>query len=168
MKIDTSLKGILKSAFYAVVCTYSWLDERGINAYALTVLLLFMALDMVFGVVKAKRVAILENPSSKEAKKGIATKLVMFVIPVVVGLIWGLFDEHNALKIVNMLVVALAVAEGYSVIGNAGAIYSGKNITEFDAVTYVFKAVGVLIRNLLEKLLSRLKDEKNGNNNTTT
>ncbi len=153
MKIDTSIKGVLKSVLYAVVCTYSWFNEQGINAYALSVLLGFMALDMVLGVWKAKSVSELDNPTSKEAKKGIVTKLLMFVIPVVVGLIWGLFDRPNALKIVNMLIVALAVAEGYSIIGNAGAIYTGKNITEFDAVTYVFKAVGVLIKSVLERLL---------------
>ncbi len=157
IQIDTSIKGILKSVVYAIICTYSWLNEQGINAYALSVLLGFMITDMALGIWKAKRVSELENPTSKEAKKGIITKFVMFVIPPVGGLIWGLFDKPNALKIVNMLIVALAVAEGYSVIGNAGAIYSGKNITEFDAVTYVFKVVGALIKNVLEKFLTRLK-----------
>ncbi len=159
MKIDTSIKGILKSIFYAVVCGYSWLNEQGINAYALSVLLGFMILDMVLGVWKARRVDALKNPTSKEAKKGIITKLLIFIIPVVVGLIWGLFDKPNALKIVNMFIVALAIAEGYSIIGNAGAIYSGSNITEFDAITYIFRVSTNMIKTMLEKFIGNNTDE---------
>lgn len=157
IQVDTTVKGVLQSISYAVICVYSWLTDKGIDTYAFTVLLVFMLLDMIFGAWKAKRVKELANPTSKEAKKGIVTKAVMFTIPVVAGLMWGLFDKENALKIVNTLIIALAIAEGYSVLGNASAVYSRKNITEYDAVTYVFKTVSSIIKKVLEKILKNLE-----------
>lgn len=154
MKIDTSILGWLKSLFYGLASLFIWIESTGINSYVLAVLLIFMAVDMFLGWIKATVVIGLENPTSKKAKKGILAKLVMFVIPVVVGLIWKAFDSsENAFKIVNTLLTGLMVAEGYSIIANAGTIYSGEPITEFDAVTYVFKKTGEKIKTLLEKIL---------------
>lgn len=168
LQIDTTTKGILQALSYAVACFYTWLSDKGIDAYAFTVLLAFMVLDMIFGAWKAKRVPELENPSSQAAKKGIASKIVMFTIPVVSGLLWGLFDKENAMKVVNTLLVALSIAEGYSVIGNAGAVYSRKNITEYDAVTYVFKTINSVIKSVLEKMLNKLKSDYDKNGSSTT
>ncbi len=154
--LDTSFNGILKSIAYGVICTYSWLEDTGINAYAFTVLIVFMSLDILLGTIKAKRLKELANPSSKEAKKGITTKAVMFMLPVVAGLLWGLFDKENAVKVANTLLIALALAEGYSVIGNSYMIASGKVVSEFDAVTFIFKSVSESIKKVLEKLLKTL------------
>ncbi|WP_440880627.1 phage holin family protein [Tenacibaculum sp. C7A-26P2] len=155
MEVDFSLKGIIQAVSYLAICFYSWLNSVGIDAYAFHVLLLFMVLDMFFGVLKAKKIPELKNPSSREAKKGIVSKIIMFSIPVVVGFTWGLFDKNNAIRVVNTSLIALAIAEGYSVVANAGSVYSGKNLREYDAVTYLFKVVTRLIRGLLEKFLIR-------------
>lgn len=160
LQIDTTMIGIAKAISYFFVCFYTWLHSTGIDAYAFHVLVVFMVLDMILGAWKAKRVKELNNPSSREAKKGIATKLIIFTIPVVSGLIWGLFDKENPIKIVNTLLVALALAEGYSVIGNAYSVYSRKKISEFDAITYIFKSVSNAIKNLLEKTLKNFDESK--------
>ncbi len=149
MKIDTSFLGIVKAIFYGLVCTYSWLDSTGINAYVFTVLLGFMTLDMVLGWCKASVVKSLESPTSKKAKKGILAKSIMFVIPVVVGFVWGIFDQENAMKIVNTQLIALTIAEGYSNIANAYAIYTKEELSEFDAVTFVFKKLLKTSKNYL-------------------
>ncbi len=154
MEIDKSIIGILKSIFYLIASGYVWIESVGLNAYVLAVLLIFMASDMILGWIKATVVFELENPTSKKAKKGILAKIVMFAIPVVVGLIWKAFDSSdNVFVIVNTLLTGLMIAEGYSVIANAGTIYSGEPITEFDAVTYVFKKTGEKIKTLLEKIM---------------
>lgn len=154
MRIDTSIKGWAESAVYVIVGFYAWLNSTGVNAYVFSVLAFFMALDMSLGWVKAKRVHELEDPTSKKAKKGILTKLVMLVLPVVVGLIWGAFDDHeSAFKVVNVLLTGLMVAEGYSCIANAHAVRTGELLSEFDAVTFVFKKTAEKIRNLLEELM---------------
>ena len=85
----------------------------------------------------------------------------MFTIPVISGLLWSLFDKTNALKVVNTTLVALAIAEGYSVLANAGSAYSRKNLVEYDAVTYVFKSISTIIKNILEKVLTFLKNQEN-------
>ncbi|MEQ3501144.1 phage holin family protein [Tenacibaculum sp. SSH1-16] len=157
--IDYSTSGIFKAISYVFFCFYTWLNSIGIDAYAFYTLIIFMFLDIITGLLKAKRVPNLKNPSSREGKKGILSKIIMFVIPVICGLMWGLFDKQNALKVVNTLLVALAMAEGYSAIANAGSAYSRKNLVEYDAVTYVFKSISSIIKNLLEKLLNSLKNQ---------
>lgn len=156
-KIDFSFWGILKSLAYIIASFYSWLDKTGVESHIINVLAIFMVMDMLLGVWKAKRVKDLPNPSSSEAKKGIVTKCVMFVIPVVCGLIWSLFDKENVFRVINTSLTALAIAEGYSVIGNAAAVYTGKTITEFDAITFIFKSISSIIKEALVKTLEILK-----------
>lgn len=112
-----------------------------------------MTLDMILGWYKASIIGSLENPTSKKAKKGILAKCIMFVIPVVVGLIWGIFDNEKALNVVNTLLIALTIAEGYSNIANAYSIRTGQELSEFDAVTYVFKIIAGKIKKLLTKIM---------------
>lgn len=153
IKMDTSIWGWLKTIGYGIACVYSWLDTTGINAYVFTTLLVCMILDMILGVQKAKVVNALESPTSKKAKKGIISKAIMFVIPAVVGLVWGIFDKENALRVVNTLLTALAIAEAYSNVANAYIIYTGELLSEFDAVSYVIKKSARKIKALLEKFL---------------
>lgn len=152
MKLDTSAFGWLKAVGYAIVGFYTWIESVGINAYVLSILLLFMILDMILGVVKSHTVTGLK-PSSDVAKKGVLTKMIMFIIPVVSGFIWSVFDKDDALKIINLQLTALMVAEGYSNIANAYAIHTGELLTEFDAVSFVFKKVAQKIKGLLEKIM---------------
>lgn len=153
MRINFSFKGILEAIIYVIVGIYTWVESIGLNAYVFTVLLVFMLLDMILGIWKSSVVKTLENPTSRKAKRGVLVKLLMFTIPAISGLIWGAFDKDGALKIVNLQLSALMVAEGYSNIANAYIIYTGDKIEEFDAVTYVFKKVSEKIKNLLKKLL---------------
>lgn len=151
--MDWSIEGFIKALVYIVFGIYSWLEVSGINAYATFVLFGLMVLDMILGIGKARVVKSLPNPTSKVAKKGILAKTVIFTIPVIAGLVWSLFDKVGALKIVNLLIVSLAVAEGYSNIGNAYTIYTGEVMTEFDAITYIFKKLAEKIKQLLNKII---------------
>lgn len=156
LQIDYSLQGFGKAIVYVFAGIYTWIESHGIDAYAFYLLIGFMALDMILGWLKSSVVKELENPTSKKAKKGILTKCVMFVIPVVSGLIWGMFDKDNAIKVINVQLIALAIAEGYSNIANAYMIYTGEVLSEFDAVTFVIKKTAEKIRKLLDALY---KDE---------
>lgn len=158
MKIDTSIKGIIETSVYIITGVYAWIEDKGISAYILTVLLVFMLMDMLLGVLKASVVKTLPNPTSKKAKRGILTKILMFMLPAVSGLIWGAFDVESALKIVNLQLSALMVAEGYSIIGNVYAIRTGEEIDEFDAGTYVVRKIANFIKKLLKKLLNEQDD----------
>lgn len=153
LKADTSMLGLFKSIIYVFAFVYGWLNDQGIDAYVLFALLFLQTLDMFLGWGKSSVVKALENPTSKKAKKGILAKIVMFVIPVVAGVVWGVFDKENALKVVNSLTAALVIAEGYSCVANGYSIYTGEELSEFDAVTYVIKKLAEKIRNLLTKLM---------------
>ena len=80
MKIDVSEWGYLKPLVYVVVGIYTWIESVGINTYIFTVLFAFMLLDMLLGWIKATVVEGLENPSSKKAKKGILTKIILLQV----------------------------------------------------------------------------------------
>ncbi len=154
MKVDVSDKGLFQSLIYVFSGVYAWIDGVGIDARIMTALAVLMLLDMITGIWKSIVVKELNNPSSKTAKKGILTKFIVFVIPAVVGLIWwALGDKDTAIRVVNVLLSGIMVAEGYSNIGNAYTIYTGEVLSEFDAVTFMFKKVGGRIQKLLEKTL---------------
>jgi len=152
MNTDISVSGILKSLVYLVACSYSWIEDKGINAYVMSVLLLFMFLDIILGWIKSIVIKELENPTSKVAKKGILSKAIMFMIPAISGLIWGAFDTGDAIRVVNLQLTALMIAEGYSNIANSYTIYTGEILTEFDAVTFIFKKTVLKIKDLLNKI----------------
>jgi len=154
--IDWSIKGIFSISAYIAGASYVWFNYIGIDTYVMFTLLFFMILDMILGWIKAATVKGLDAPSSKIAKKGILTKLIMFVIPVVSGLIWGLVDRGNAMRVVNVLLTALTIAEGYSNIGNAYTIYTGEVLSEFDAFTLIIKKLSEKIKKLLESLLNTI------------
>lgn len=154
MKVDTTAKGILASLVYFIGAAYTWIESTGLNPKIFTILAIFIFLDMVLGWIKAATVKDLPDPSSKKAKKGILAKAVMFVIPAVLGLIWwALGTKEVAMKVVNVLLTGLMIAEGYSNIGNAYTIYTGEVLSEFDAITYIFKRAAQIIRKMLAKLL---------------
>ncbi len=158
MKISYDIKHLFQSLVYVFAGIYAWIDSTGLNPKIVTVLAILMALDMFLGIWKASALSHLDNPTSKKAKKGIFVKLVIFVIPAVSGLIWGaLGDAETAMRVVNVQLAGLMVAEGYSNIGNAYAIYTGEEISEFDAFTFIFKKTAENIRQLLNKILG---DEK--------
>ncbi len=158
--IDTTTKGILKSLVYVFAGAYAWIEGTGLNPRIMTALAILMPLDMVLGVWKSIVVKGLKNPSSKVAKKGILVKVVVFVIPAVSGLIWWALDnKETALRVVNVQLAALMIAEGYSNIGNAYTIYTGEVLSEFDAFTFMFKRIGGNIRKLLDKIIGS-DDEK--------
>lgn len=155
MKIDTTIRGWIESFIYIIGGAFAWIESTGLNTYVFTVLAGFMSLDMLLGWIKAKVVPELENPTSKRAKRGILAKSVMFVIPVVVGLIWGaLGDKSTAMRVVNVQLTGLMIAEGYSNIANAYAIYAKEELSEFDAVTFVLKKIAHGIRNLLDRFMN--------------
>lgn len=152
MKIDYSFKGIMESISYVIVGAYTWIDSTGISARIFTILSILLILDTILGVWKAIVVPTLSNPTSKKAKVGGLAKLIILIIPTVFGLTWGVFHPEGAFKIVNTQLAILAVAEAFSCLGNAGAIYTREEITEFDAITYVFKKSTDFFKKKLEKI----------------
>lgn len=160
MKIDNSAKGWFEVLTYIIATSYAWLNGKGIDAYVVSVLLGFMILDMILGVWKSIVVSTLENPTSRKAKRGILAKVMMLTIPIICGLIWGAFDARDGIRITNMMLTALMIAEGYSNIANAYSIYARKEIEEFDAVTFVFKKTAEKLKNFLEQIFDEKPENK--------
>lgn len=112
-----------------------------INKTAITILLLFMLLDIITGVIKA---VIQGDVKSSKMRDGLLKKALEIIVGVV-G--YGVDVLMNTNTIGNVVVMALAGSEGISILENAG--------------TYV------PLPSKLKNILEALKDNGNENKNDT-
>lgn len=163
MKIDTSSRGILGFLAYAAIGTYEWINAQGFDAYVVTSLAVLMVLDMCLVWVKFSIHKDLPNPSSKEAKLGVLKKTLILLLPLLIGVAYRIVthDISVSIKIINVALSALALAEIYSNIGHIYTIYTGEILSEFDAITFFIKKIGQIIKGLLEKVFITRDNENN-------
>jgi phage-related holin len=120
------------------------LTYLGLDAEAIAVLTVLLVVDYATGLAKAKRIH--EAITSNKMKYGIASKLMLLVIPLSIALgAKGVDVEMSMLVIVCVNI--LIFSEMYSIVGNVACITSGKNLPEIDAASMIAKQ----IRNFLIK-----------------
>ena len=151
IKIDMSISGLVKLIPYTLGTVIFWLTDHGVNIKFLGIFLALWALDIISGVAKSVIVKDLKNPTSRTGIQRVASKFVMLMFPIVAASIYSLFTE-DGVKMLNWGLMILALHEGYSVLGNFYSIRTGKNLTEFDAVSYAIKLVADWIRHKVERL----------------
>ena len=116
----------------------------GLDAEAIAVLTVLLGLDYATGLIKAK--SIHESITSNKMKYGIASKMILLVIPISIALgAKGVDVEMGMLVIVCVNI--LIFSELYSILGNIACITSGKVLPEIDAPSMIAKQ----IRNFLIK-----------------
>lgn len=105
-----------------------------------------MTLDFCSGIGRAH--ALREQITSRRMKSGIASKLLLLMIPLAVALsARGLGQDWGYL--VSFCVSAMILSELYSFISNIYAMKTGEDLPEFD----VIKMLGKHIRTALERLM---------------
>lgn len=122
----------------------SLLTYLGLDAEAIVVLTVLLGVDYATGLIKAK--SIHESITSNKMKYGIASKMILLVIPISIALgAKGVDVEMGMLVIVCVNI--LIFSELYSILGNIACITSGKVLPEIDAPSMIAKQ----IRNFLIK-----------------
>lgn len=131
----------------------------GLSTESYAILGAFMVLDTILGIT---RVGL--NHGWKEVKSyrmtaGIISKLTVLLVPLLT--VWagkGVgFDLH---WLATWALNALILAQLYSIIGNIYSIRIGKDIDEFDAVSWVLRRVQVVIEKVLKEGKPTINDPK--------
>lgn len=124
-------------AFMATVLVWA-----GVNQESYLIFLVLLMLDYITGLVKAFYLG--QHITSRRSKYGIASKLSLLIVPIVIGLGGkAVGAEFDAIIFWSMNVMILS--EVYSVIGNIYSIRSGQEMPEFDAL----QSIGKRIRNAM-------------------
>lgn len=157
MKVDWSFVGICKSVFYAITfgftTTLNYIEVQKEVVFALAIAMVF---DTITGVIKSKRLG--RKVTSKEGKKGVIEKVLMFIAVLLLGVIGKLLGVDLSWLVVNALIL-LTVFETFSFFGNIGSIHSGKEEEELDAISSVIKFIRNALKYLIEKMLSQKEKE---------
>ena len=120
----------------------------GLSTHSYAILAFFIILDTITGVIRAGRLHGWREVTSFKFTSGLISKLLVIFIPLMIALCGkgiGLNLSYLAQSAIGMLILA----QFYSVLGNIHAIKVGKDVREFDAVSWVI----VHIQQVVEKIL---------------
>lgn len=127
-------------------------NYTGIDKEWTAILGLLMILDTAFG--RFKVVAIWLKPTSMKLKAGVIAKISVMCVPFIISLLfkanWMSWDW-----IISSSLWLLVRAEWYSIIQNIASIRLGREIEEYDAVTWVLKRILWLFRWIIEQAMMR-------------
>ena len=123
-------------------CAYLWLDHQALWLYSI-----LMIFDYITWIIKW---IIQKDLKSKTAIYGLISKIfILFVIFSIwiTGKILGFWMSG----ILSGLLWAFALAELYSIVGNAYEIHTRKKFTEFDALSFIFSFILWKVKKKIEK-----------------
>lgn len=159
-KIDWSFVGLCKALFYYVALFASTLlNYAEVKKEVVFALSLAMIFDTITGIAKSYRMG--RKITSREGKKGIIEKILMLFGLLFLGIIGKLLGLDLSWLVVNSLIL-LTIFEVYSFFGNIGAIRTGVETQEFDAISMLIKFLQTSLKTIIDKLLNQKpKDDKN-------
>ena len=133
----------VKVIWNGLVAGVAWaLVWAGVDEQTYTIFAVLLVFDYLTGITKA---FILEQKiTSNRSKYGIASKLSLLIIPVILGLGGKAVDADFALTIYWAMNV-LILSEVYSIVGNIYSIRSGEEMPEFDAVQAIGKRIRLVM-----------------------
>lgn len=139
----------IKTTLYCIafcwgwVCTYTGVSQESI--YILTALMVF---DTITGYIK---VAVLGgHPTSTRLSWGIASKLVLLLVPFTIVLSTK-YLGLNLLGLASASIITMSVSEAISVITNIYIIRTGKELKEFDLISGMLKKIRETLINVLKQ-----------------
>jgi len=160
-KIDWSFIGVCKAMIYYVALFASTLlDYADVKKEVIFALSIAMIFDTITGIGKSYRLG--KKITSREGKKGIIEKTLMLLGLLLLGVIGKLLGLDLSWLVVNALII-LTIFEVYSFFGNIGAIRTGIETQEFDAVSAIVKFVQTGLRGIIDKFLNQTKKEDDKN-----
>lgn len=154
-KLDISAFGWAKVCFYFLsLWVSSCITYIGVRHDIVFTLTILMVADYVSGIIKAWKLKI--EVTSKRSNKGIIEKATLLAIPFAIGIVGKVVGVPIGFTI-QWFFTMITVAELYSFIGNCYGIYTGKDVKEFDAVTYILRFIKEIVLKFLKSLLDGKK-----------
>lgn len=120
----------------------------GLSTESYAILGAFMAIDMLLGITRVYTIHGGIHIKSYKAKAGVISKLTILAIPLLIVYL-GKGVGLNLLPLAQWAIGAFLLAEFYSIVSNIYSIRLGKDIEEFDAVSFILKKLQKIIERLL-------------------
>lgn len=144
----------IKGSLYAAMI-YLQIDKE-----VTLILFALIALDMLFGAIKAASLPELTF-SKKVFWKGLLKKVLMLSSIMVLALIArGLGFEEFKILVVNVMKV-MVLAQGISIFYSLRSIYDRKHYKSDDFISVLLAKIGDILAKWIEKLLKALEDSTN-------
>jgi len=121
----------------------------GLSAQSYAILAVLMVVDTIFGVLRVGIVHGGEHIRSYRLSAGILSKLTIIGVPLMIA--WaGQGVGINLVMVAQGAISMLILAQLYSILGNVYSIRVGKDVQEFDAVSWVLHRLQKTIERLLK------------------
>jgi len=113
-----------------------------------------IAFDIITGAISSWT---LRNFKSRELTKGIVSKFVLMLVPVILVLaLKSVAPEIDTTVMVKMVLSTYILSEAYSSLGNIVQIYKGdKAVSEQDAITMIITKAQDIIKSLLDAIMTK-------------
>jgi len=144
MKNEITLAAILKHFGYVLAAFVS------IGPESYSVLALMMVLDTITGVLRVGVIHGWKHITSHEATMGIIKKGTAISVPLLIA-IAGHGVGLELVEVAKWTLRVLILSELYSIISNMQSIRLGRDVAEFDAVSFILSK----IRDYLEKTIRK-------------
>ena len=149
--LGTSTISIIKFISYPIVVTAFYLN---LPSEPLNILAILLLLDVITAIIR-EWIIDKKSISSRIAIIGIVSKMLTFMLPFIVALVFkGIGFDVRLLA--GTIVSILVVYEGWSVISNIGQIRAGdRTINEYDAISYLIKKIQDIFKGMLENIYKK-------------
>lgn len=137
---------------------YALFMYLNVNVESITILAVLMGTDTFFGSVKVFRIDY-KQFKFKKLLLGFISKVAFLLIPLVVALA-GKGLGYKLHMFVDLSIKILIASETISIISNAIAIKTKKDVEDYDIITSLLKYLRNIFIKISEAFLSNLKDEK--------
>lgn len=143
--IETTITTAGKVFFNSLLlATSTFMFYLGIDVEAFTMFSVLLVVDYATGLMKAR--AINESITSNKMKYGVASKLSLIIIPIVLA-VGGKAMYIDITNVIFVSVNLLVLSELYSIISNVYAVRTKEELPEYDVVSII----GRKIKNTLIK-----------------
>ena len=142
--------GAAKMFLYGV---FVFLD---INIDTVKILAILMAVDTVFGLIKALRLK--KKITFKALVWGLITKTSVLIIPMILALTARALS-FDFTWFVTAILNIIVVAEAFSIVTNVISIREGKESENEDIITRLLHAVRSALRNIIDKLFKTINPD---------
>lgn len=132
----TTAGKVFFNSFLLAISTFMF--YLGIDVEAFTMFSVLLVVDYATGLMKAR--AINESITSNKMKYGVASKLSLVIIPIVLAV----GGKAMCIDITNIIFVSvnlLVLSELYSIISNVYAIRTKEELPEYDVVSIIGRKI---------------------------
>lgn len=149
-----STKAMLKNVSYGVAFL---IGAVGLSTQAFAIFGVLIIGDTITGVIRSLKLRGGRSVTSLKLTSGVISKLLIITVPLIIA--WaGKGAGINLHALAQGALSMLILAEAYSVLGNIHAIRVGKDLKEFDAITYILEKVRGIIETYLKDAGGRKPD----------